>query len=184
MANNAFQYVSEMEPFKLKSGAEEPEGYPEMAQPDPAGRACPLGAHLRKVQPRDHSSDMGNSNDTLKRRLIRRGIVYGEPIADNRVDDEVDRGLLFVSYQSSIDDQFEFLITHWANNDASPHSGGGHDMIIGQSAEEDRERIIEVPLADGVTKAITTKDEWVVPTGGGYFFMPSISALKNVIAKI
>ena len=31
--------------------------------------------------------------------------------------------------------------------------------------------------------ALTTKVNWVVPTGGGYFFAPSIDALTNSLSK-
>jgi hypothetical protein len=28
---------------------------------------------------------------------------------------------------------------------------------------------------------VVTNMEWVIPTGGGYFFVPAISALRDVI---
>jgi hypothetical protein len=29
----------------------------------------------------------------------------------------------------------------------------------------------------------STNAEWVIPTGGGYFFLPSIRAISEVLAK-
>ena len=49
-----------------------------------------------------------------------------------------ERGLMFVCYQTSIDEQFEFITTTWVNDRAFPPSppalGGnaGHDPILGQ----------------------------------------------------
>ncbi|XP_022106435.1 dye-decolorizing peroxidase msp1-like [Acanthaster planci] len=181
LANNAFVYQTKEGPYALKPHGHT-DGFP-TGSPDPLGIVCPLSAHLRKVQPRDASTDIGNQFDTLKHLIIRRGIQYGDVIDDIMVEDGKDRGLMFVSYQASIEDQFEFLITHWANNPTNPHNGGGHDMVIGQSKATNRERSFDVRLPDGTVKTLTTTDEWVIPTGGGYFFVPSISALKNVIAN-
>ena len=36
---------------------------------------------------------------------------------------------------------------------------------------------------DAAAATLTTVNDFVIPTGGGYFFSPSISALKEVIAK-
>jgi hypothetical protein len=30
---------------------------------------------------------------------------------------------------------------------------------------------------------LTAPDDWVIPTGGGYFFAPSICALRKVLAS-
>jgi hypothetical protein len=56
-------------------------------------------------------------------------------------------------------------------------------MIIGQNNApgEERERSFTITFTrDGVeqSEVITTQAEWVIPTGGGYFFAPSIAALE------
>jgi deferrochelatase/peroxidase EfeB len=67
---------------------------------------CPFAAHTRKTNPR---ADLPS---TEVHRIIRRGIPYGPEVskdeaASNRSTQQ--RGLLFVSYQSSIFNGFQFL---------------------------------------------------------------------------
>ncbi|MBR8840149.1 MAG: Dyp-type peroxidase [Stigonema ocellatum SAG 48.90 = DSM 106950] len=148
---------------------------------------CPHAAHIRKVNPRDDGTDTGGTNDTLARRILRRGIPYGVPLSDTatEADDPLkgNRGLLFISYQTSISDQFEFLVNRWTNQKNVPKNGG-HDPVIGQNGKlgDNRSRQFEIALNDSPSETFSITREWVIPTGGGYFFAPSISALKNVLA--
>ena len=50
------------------------------------------------------------------------------------VDDGKDRGLQFIAYCSSIEEQFEFLQRKWANTSHGPTDPGCVDPIIGQVA--------------------------------------------------
>jgi deferrochelatase/peroxidase EfeB len=70
---------------------------------------CPFGAHTRKMRPR---GDLDDDHAVI----LRRGISYGEDVtvAEKNVkksDDEHERGLLFVCYQSDIRSAFNFLTT-------------------------------------------------------------------------
>ncbi|MEH2296558.1 Dyp-type peroxidase [Nostoc sp.] len=144
---------------------------------------------------------------TQTHRLLRRGIPYGSvspSTPNNPLQDEkfVDRGLHFLAYQTSIVDQFEFVTQNWVNNQnfskeaATGHEFEGkltlgHDPIIGQSGNNepggDRTRKFFIHLEDDQnkpqTKELTAPEDWVIPTGGGYFFAPSIYALKEVLTK-
>lgn len=67
---------------------------------------CPYAAHIRKCGPRD---DFPNYEKHL---MLRRGIPYGPLTLNNEKGGGVsqhDRGLLFVSYQSSITNGFRFV---------------------------------------------------------------------------
>src|SRR5262249_12261597 len=69
---------------------------------DKDGLKCPLFAHIRKVNPRTEAS--------RAHRIVRRGIPYGNgPVGEQAPEPEVDTGvgLLFMCFQSSIEDQFE-----------------------------------------------------------------------------
>jgi Dyp-type peroxidase family len=150
---------------------------------DANGERCPISAHIRKVNPRDVRSRTGdkfpNQPDTQTHRLIRRGIPYGEPTAStpgNPIRDFVDRGLLFLAYQTSIQKQFEFIVRRWANETNFPEPLSGHDPIIGQNNRtEGRKRMFRIgPGSEGI---VTTDKDWITPTGGGYFFSPAIDSI-------
>jgi len=54
----------------------------------------------------------------------------------------------------------------------------GHDPILGLSNRNgSRERFFTLKLGNGKKHTIRLEKDWVIPTGAGYFFAPSISAL-------
>jgi Dyp-type peroxidase family len=146
---------------------------------DASGVICPLAAHIRKVNPRDDPLEDDPGATSLPRRILRRGIPYGPPYDESNAD--LDRGLLFLCYQTSIIEQFEFLIKNWTNGFNFPKSEGGHDIVIGQNAEGPL-RTCNLRATPGDSYPVAMVD-FVSPTGGGYFFAPSISALAETLAK-
>jgi Dyp-type peroxidase family len=181
LANNDFLFTTNSPRPIFLPGVDPPEPFL-IAPEDSKGLICPHAAHIRKVNPRDQDSDLGDQFDTLIRRILRRGIPYGPPIYDPATDDGIDRGLHFLCYQTSIVAQFEKLQQDWANSAGNPKPGG-NDVIIGQTA--DQKRNFELLTDGGASmQTLTTPIQWVAPTGGGYFFAPSISAIKNVLAKL
>jgi len=134
-------------------------------QADPQGERFPLVAHIRKANPR--------AGDFQRHRLIRRGIPYGPPLSQDSKDDGAARGLLFLAYQASIAQQFEHIQQHWFNDTKFPTPTTGRDPLVGQPGGPN-----ETTLAlKGGPVALTLRT-FVTMTGGGYFFSPSIQALK------
>jgi Dyp-type peroxidase family len=143
---------------------------------DPEGARCPLGAHVRRANPRD---SMGfNGQLTRRHRIIRRSMPYGEPWSkDEPVDEQKDRGLMFVCFQASIKRQFEIVQGRWLNDGDSfwlRHDkdlltqGGGRMMLQGKPGPHGRPpRFLPPP-----------HQPFVTTRGGGYFFMPGVTALR------
>ncbi|KRR24781.1 hypothetical protein CQ14_05400 [Bradyrhizobium lablabi] len=140
---------------------------------DPAGARCPLGAHVRRTNPRDA---LGFGGKTMSRhRLIRRGITYGKPLPPDERDDER-RGILFIAFNSGFD-QFEFVQQLWVNfgddfeqsNDGDPIAGSsqGGQMVIPGDETTGRRPFI----CFNIPRFVETK-------GGDYFFVPSLAALR------
>jgi Dyp-type peroxidase family len=167
---------------------------------DPEGRLIPDAAHIRKTYPRDDTGSLATQIGELTtqtHRLLRRGIPFGPPFYPAKdpakSKDTGNRGLVFAAYQTSITRQFEFVQGSWANNaefkdsekaPVSPKTpNSGHDLIIGQHNGENGSRERKCPItfraADHSEKTaeLVAPRDWVIPTGGGYFFAPSIDAL-------
>src|SRR5207253_9441831 len=102
------------------------------------------------------TTELGGPERSLLRRIVRRGIPFGRVLANplRPGRDKGQRGLLFVAYQASIESQFEFLMTDWADSTINPRSysgdagdrPAGHDPIIGQQPADGRERTFTLRL--------------------------------------
>ena len=163
---------------------------------DPSGRVCPLGAHIRKMNPR--TNEVGDAH-----RILRRGMPY---------DSGGEKGLLFVCYQASLADGFEYLHQRWANGlissgetrlnaplnaraarreslndvkydelarkalfiDAPP------DPLVGLPGRNGTASF-ELPRPDrlGGSTGLPLFNNWVSYRTGDYFFAPSVSTLRQ-----
>lgn len=146
---------------------------------DRQGRRCPFAAHIRKVYSRSADAD------AFSRRLIRRGIPFGPeltPEEKNTGKTVEERGLMFVCYQTSIVRQFESITKKM--NDPGQHAEG-FDALVGQYSDlklrDVKGLAIGYPVGEQGPKS--TLPDFVRPSGGGYFFMPSISTFKVMVAQ-
>jgi Dyp-type peroxidase family len=137
---------------------------------DPRGLKCPLGAHARRMNPRDSVI----TGTPRLHRIIRRGTTYGPPLPPGVLEDDgADRGIMFAFVGARFDRQFEFVQTQWVND----------GNFIGVSAEKD-------PLVGGnddgqftvprqpIRRRLTGLPAFVVNRGGEYGFMPGLRALR------
>jgi Dyp-type peroxidase family len=156
------------------------------ARQDPDGYQCPIGAHIRRANPRD----MFAPDITRRHRIIRRGRAYGPPLVPSMdVEDIVkearkdppaqeSRGLYFLCLNADIVEQFEFIQQSWLN---SKHFGGLYDEvdpIVGDLSQTNARQftVPEHPLA----RRLIGLQRFVEVRGGGYFFLPGIAAIKRV----
>jgi Dyp-type peroxidase family len=140
---------------------------------------CPYHAHIRKTNPR---SDIGKE-ESKRHTMARRGITYGKRKVDLSDKPTQDVGLLFMSYQKSIADQFEVIQRDWANNEnfinRKETDKIGLDLVIGQG-DSRALGAYATKWGDPNTIKQFGFDLFVTMKGGGYFFAPSIEFLKNV----
>jgi Dyp-type peroxidase family len=139
---------------------------------DPEGLRCPVGAHIRRANPRDGSGVGGSM--TTSHRIVRRGLPYGPRLAPGAPDDGIDRGLVFVCFAADIERQFEFLQRRWMNDGDVLGLRGDPDPLLG-IPEEGRPFLFKVP---GRPPYLLEVDRpLVVPRGGAYLFQPGRRAL-------
>ncbi len=146
---------------------------------DPQGLACPFGAHIRRTNPRDskHPGDIAEQAITNRHRLLRRGRTY------TRIDEKgaQEKGLLFVSLCSDLARQFEFVQQLWSNSPGFHGLTHEPDPIFGSDVPDPTtncpmERSFTIPTAAGPIR-LTGMESFVEVKAGGYFFLPSRSAL-------
>jgi Dyp-type peroxidase family len=170
---------------------------------DVTGARCPVGAHVRRANPRASLGFGGNI--VSRRRIMRRGIAYGDyvpeektapPIGDRDTFDK-GRGIMFLAFNASIERQFEFLQSQWLNNGDEFRQGDDTDPIAGARYADGQmvetgewfcrkrnalgrmvipgdERLGRPPfLCSGIPRFVTTR-------GGEYFFVPSLTGLRLI----
>jgi deferrochelatase/peroxidase EfeB len=143
---------------------------------DRKGYRCPIGAHIRRMN-RRHSVVAGNSG--LKRRIIRRGLPYGPPHDPATPHDGIERGLLGLFIGVSIQDQFEFVMSDWANKGTfAPGLRDTRDPILGDNAHDDAAFL--VPREGQKPLRLTGLTRFVTVRGGAYCFLPSATGLRHI----
>lgn len=135
---------------------------------DPLGYAVPLGAHIRRMNPRDTAANMN------RRRMLRRGGTYGPPLADASPEDGRERGVAAFVLCASLVRQFEFAQNVWINDKDFHELGNEHDPIIGTQDGTFEFKIPKRPIR----RKITGLPAFTTVRGGAYFFLPGLRALR------
>jgi Dyp-type peroxidase family len=139
------------------------------------GRRCPLGAHIRRSNPRDTLGFEGKLS--FRHRMIRRGMPYGPLLSSEAMeDDHEERGLVFVCFNASISRQFESVQRQWLNEGNAFHLAHDTDFMLG--APEDAQGKMTVP--GDPPFFFSPQAPFVITKGGEYLFVPGITALAAV----
>ena len=173
---------------------------------DRDGVRCPLGAHIRRANPRN--ADLPASKGLLARilhflgfdnkryrddviastrfhRMIRRGREYGPKVTPQdalaEVRDAPESGIHFIAIVANILRQFEFVQNSWVMSTKFDAMTEESDPLLGN-----RESIAgcpftsaySLPQAAGINKRLLDVPKFVTVRGGAYFFLPSMGALR------
>jgi Dyp-type peroxidase family len=142
-------------------------------QMDPHGYACPIGAHIRRVNPRDTAASI------QRHRMIRRGSTYGPPLPEGAPEDGVERGIASFIGCASLVRQFEFAMNVWVNDPQFQGLDDERDPIIGT---HDGTFDMTIPTRP-VRKKLVGLPAFTTVRGGAYFFLPGIRALRSLSAR-
>jgi Dyp-type peroxidase family len=137
---------------------------------DADGYGCPLGAHIRRSNPRDGLP--GGGERAMRHRIIRRGMPYG------RRDGPEERGLAFVCFGASISDGFEFIQRNWCNGGAPFGLGSDRDLLLQQAGSGEQLTGMAIPIRDNRTVVLQPPPRPLVTVRGcEYLFLPSRRAI-------
>jgi len=129
---------------------------------DPQGKTCPFQSHVRRANPR--------TQESRTREMVRRGMSYLEKGGQ--------RGMLFLAFNRSLEDQFEFVQRNWiARGDASGGFREDVDPIVGRASSAAR---FEHHLGAERKAVSPSVNSFVSLRGGAYFFVPSRSTLLRL----
>ena len=159
------------------------------------GDTCPVGAHIRRTNPRDSllPNPVESALVSARHRLLRRGRTYGSPMSPTFDPDEilkapdtpaVHRGLYFICLNTDIERQFEFVQNAWMNSHKFNGLFGDPDAMI---APHDHTNPSNIPLrcftvqrSPVRTRHLDLK-QYVTTAGGCYLFMPGFDAMRFLV---
>jgi deferrochelatase/peroxidase EfeB len=178
---------------------------------DSDGIRCPLGAHIRRANPRNADLPLGSAGlfewilrtlgfdnpgyrddviaTTRFHRLLRRGREYGPGLSpEQAVADGADtgeHGIHFICIVANILRQFEFVQNAWVMSTKFDAMTEESDPLLGN-----REAIsgcpftntFALPQQNSVRMRVTSVPQFVTVLGGAYFFLPSLRALRYFAA--
>ena len=160
---------------------------------DLEGFGCPLGAHIRRANPRDalafYDDPDVSFKSTTRHRIARRSVSFGPPhgfdpedlergVVPPAVYEETQpRGIHFFAINTDIARQFEFVQDTWINDGAFHALYDNKCPVIGDNNPEARNPSGMVFQRDPVRRRLLGLPRFVAARGGEYFFVPSIKAL-------
>ena len=146
----------------------------------PEGTRGLLGRLIRILgYGRKHSHDDLIAS-TRFHRILRRGREYMLETAGEGGDRVVQRGLRFICLNANISRQFEFIQASWLVNPKFEGLDEG-DPIVANRLPLQTGRPSDMftrPQANGLCRRSAALPQFTHVHGGGYFFMPGISALR------
>jgi Dyp-type peroxidase family len=142
---------------------------------DPAGARCPLGAHVRRTNPR--SGLPGGGEVTMRHRIIRRGMPYGPEYPAPGP-----RGLIFVAYGASIEDGFERIQRAWCDDGEALGLGASPDFLLQQPHHGRGFAPMDIGLdGDGRPNRVAAPDApFVTVRGCAYLLLPGRRACERL----
>jgi Dyp-type peroxidase family len=154
---------------------------------DPAGVACPFGAHIRRANTRDMLDPLLSSGDPQKlngsvlnnrRRILRRGLPYGR--TPEQGDDSGEHGIVLMAKCASLFRQFEFVQQQWMQYGLDFNAGNDTCPIVGNHFEGNKFVIASDPGSGKPPFFMANMPQFVETRGGEYFFIPSMTALRMI----
>jgi deferrochelatase/peroxidase EfeB len=137
---------------------------------DPKGFACPLGAHIRRANPREDIHE----RERRRHLLMRRGLPYGRMLPDQTPDDGEDRGVAGVFVNANINRQFEFVQDKWFNDRKFNGLENEKDPLVG---DHEGTCVMTIP-AKPFRKRTPCLSRFTQVKGGAYLFAPGITGLR------
>jgi deferrochelatase/peroxidase EfeB len=179
-------------------------------EPDPEGHRCPVGAHIRRANPRNADLPPGGigvvsqlirtlgldssarardlAASTRFHRLLRRGREYGVRLtpAEALSAPPTESGLHFVCLNANIQRQFEFVQGAWLMSSKFNGLHEESDPLLGNrlpGAAGTRCDYFSMPQAAGPAQRLEGLPQFVTVSGGAYFFLPGIRALRFLVRR-
>lgn len=151
--------------------------HPELVTNDPDGERCPLGAHIRRVNPR--SARVAGLRHS--RRLLRRGMLaqWDEKTTNEKTGEETKqrkRGLMGLFFCANLERQFEFIQRHWIQGSADSRLRGTQDPIAGI-----RSKPVRFDLGPGAGNHVIEVPPLVSTRGCLYLFYPGLRMLESLL---
>lgn len=178
---------------------------------DPGGNQCPIGAHIRRTNPRTGDLPPGVTDfvswlkktlgfgsgrleedlvaSTRFHRMLRRGRTYGPKLSPEdaiKPDAPIaERGLQFICLVANIQRQFEFVQNAWVASSKFSGLQQETDSLLGNRKplmSGEATDCFNRPDPAGPVQKTCPLPQFVTVRGGAYFFMPGLRALRYIAA--